>query len=290
MKITKHDNALATMTIEAENKERMEMMLMSDVHFDSTICNLPLWEEHLRIAEERQSPVLIAGDLLDAMQGKWDPRREPENLKEQYKVSAYFDALVADIVGFLSQYDIPAFILGMGNHESSVLRHNGTDLLSNVAYRLRVEHQKPAINAGYWGYLKIQFEYKNGGASGNKILYWHHGISTNAKVTKGTIQINRQSVYLYAPDIVLNGHSHDAYAIPQQVERLNRRTMRLYTEPVWYIRTAGYKKSASEAKAVVGYGAERHRAPKPNGCAILGLNYSHSKNDEVTLDVQQVVV
>ena len=148
MKIIKKSPAVARLEIEANNNEKSFIMLSSDIHYDSLGCDIDLLTSHLKMAEELQAPVLIAGDFLDVMQGKYDPRRNPEDLKEKYKTSSYYDAVVADAADFLGKFDIPVYILGEGNHENSVRMHTDHDLLSNLSYRLRYEYKKQAINMG----------------------------------------------------------------------------------------------------------------------------------------------
>lgn len=289
MQITRHNPASLTLEVPSKSTQRLSMMLTSDVHYDSVVCDIDLFTKHLKIAEETQSPVLIAGDLLDAMQGKWDPRRQPESLKNEYAVSAYYDAIVMDCARFLGKFDIPLYILCLGNHETGVLRHSNTDLLGNVAYQLRVEHGKQAEAMGYWGYLRVMFNYKKGGGKSGKVIYWYHGISNGAPVTKGMIQANRQSVWIHGADIVLNGHNHKSYTTPQPVERLNQKTMQPYNDIVWYLRTPGYTKSPGESQVVFGFGAEKHRAPTPKGCMFLNFEYQH-QTESVEVEVLQKIV
>ena len=283
MKVIRHNPAAITLEIPSKSTQPLSLMLSSDIHYDSACCDLDLFTKHLKLAEKLQAPVLIAGDLLDAMQGKHDPRRTPEDLKKQYKVSAYYDAIVKDTTMFLSKFDIPLYILALGNHETGVLTHAGTNLLQTVAYQLRVEHKKEAVSMGYWGYIRIMFRYKKGMDNASKIIYFHHGISGNAPVTKGVIQVNRQSTYLYDADFVLNGHNHAAYLMPIQVERLNQKTMKVYTETVFYLRTPGYKKSPADSMKVWGFGAEKHRAPLPRGCMFLNMEYVQKQGIETDI-------
>jgi len=289
MQLIKHNPAAVTLEIPSKSTQRLSIMLTSDVHFDSVVCDIDLFTKHLKIAEELQAPVLIAGDLLDAMQGKWDPRRQPEDLKNAYKVSAYYDAIVMDCAKFLAKFKVPLYILALGNHETGVLRHSNTDLLNNVAYQLRIEHNRQAVSMGYWGYLRFMFKYNKGAAAVSKTLYWHHGTSNNAVVTKGVIQVNRQGAYLRDVDFVLNGHNHAAYVMPLQVDRLNQRTMQPYTETVFYLRSPGYKKPVSDANNVWGFEAEKHRSPNPRGCMFLNMEYSHN-GDTIESEILQKIV
>ena len=284
MKLTRHSPATFTLEIPTGSKQTTSMMLASDVHFDSSHCDVKLLTEHLRQANETKSPVLIAGDFFDAMQGHDDPRRSIEELKAQYKVSHYFDAIVLDASHYLQQFpDVPVWLFGMGNHETSVLHKINTNLLERLAYDMRL-HKMQAEAAGYWGYLRVRMSYKNGGDTNTKMIYWHHGVSSGAPVTKGVIQVNRQGVYLQAPDVVVNGHNHQAYWMPVSVERINNKTMMPYTTMVHYFRTPGYKMSPPDTLEVIGYGAERHRSPTPRGCVFLDITYQ--KHVGITLEPQ----
>lgn len=287
MKLIRHNPASVTLEISSASKQPLSVMLTSDVHYDSNLCDIDLFTKHLRVAEERQSPVIVAGDLFDAMQGRDDPRRSIEELKAQYKVSHYFDAIVLDASAYLRQFKIPYYILGLGNHETSVLNKISTNLVERLAYDLRL-HGQQAEAMGYWGYIRFMFKYKKGTGNASKTLYFHHGVSGNAPVSKGVIQAARQGVYLQAPDYILNGHNHHAYCLPVQVERLNQKSMMPYTETVWYLRTPGYKKSAVDGMATWGYGAERHRAPTPKGCLFLDMEYNHL-NETVTAEIVQKI-
>jgi len=259
MKLIRHNPASVTLEISSASTEKLSVMLSSDIHFDSSICDIDLYKKHLKIAEEHQAPVIIAGDFFDAMQGRDDPRRSIEELKAKYKVGEYFDALVLDASDFLQKYKgIPYFILALGNHETSVLNKINTNLIERLAYDLRM-HNVKAEAMGYWGYIRFQFKYKKGGGSASKMLYFHHGVSTSAPVTKGVIQVARQAAYIHDADIVLNGHNHQSYVMPQQVERLDQ-YMKPYTETVWYLRTPGYKMAAADSQQIYGYGPERQTA------------------------------
>ena len=279
MQLTRHNPASVTLEIPSKATQELSVMLASDVHFDSAVCDIDLWTKHLKLAEELQAPVIIAGDFFDAMQGHDDPRRSIEELKKEYMVSNYFDAIVADAAQFLSNYKVPYYIIGLGNHETSVRRKMGTDLVERLCMLLRMNSQ-PAEAMGYWGYIRFHFKYRKGSGNASKTLYFHHGKSSGAVVTKGVIQVNRQGQYIHDADYVLNGHNHHSYVMPVQVERLNQKTMLPQTETVWYFRTPGYKKSPGDSLQVWGYGAEKHRAATPRGCMFLNMTYSQSNTIE----------
>jgi hypothetical protein len=287
MQITRHNPASITLEIPSKSTQKFSVMLASDVHFDSCTCDLDLFAKHLKLAEERKAPVLIAGDFFDAMQGHDDPRRSLKDLKHEYKVASYYDAIVLDASNFLRKFKIPYFIVSLGNHETSVLRKINTNLVERLCHDLRL-HGQPAEGMGYWGYVRFMFKYRKGAGNASKVLYFHHGSSTSAHGTKGRIQTNRQIAYLMDADVFLNGHLHSSYCLPMQVGKLNQKTMWPYTDTVWYLRTPGYKKSPGESQTIWGYEAEKHRSPTPKGCMFLDMEYTHS-NDIIHMEIIQKI-
>jgi len=67
-------------------KERW-MLFISDVHLDSVHCDRDKLKQHLDLALKRNAPVFIFGDLLDLMQGKYDPRSNKGDLNPKYNSS-----------------------------------------------------------------------------------------------------------------------------------------------------------------------------------------------------------
>jgi hypothetical protein len=273
-----------TLEVKAKSTHHLPMMLASDVHYDSISCDINKFTEHLKQADQEKAPVLIAGDFFDAMQGRDDPRRSPEALKEQYKVSSYFDALVQDASQFLRKFkNVPLWILAMGNHESKVLEKINTNLLERLAYDMRLQGHK-AEAADYYGYLKIVFNYEFGTNAPSRMLYWYHGVSNGAPVTKGVIQVNRQSTWCKDPDIVLNGHNHQSYWMPQPVEKINQLTNIPYIDAVHYFRTPGYQLPSGATRIGRGFSAEKHRAPTLTGCIFLDMTYHKGRDIPIEIE------
>ena len=129
---------------------------------------------------------------------------------------------------------------------------------------------------GYGGYLRLSFRYKNGSSAHQKTVYFHHGRSSSAEVTRGVIQTNRQAVYLYDVDLVHNGHLHEAWTLPISRSRLSQ-SGRPYNDLMWFMMTPGYKMSGMETRQKSGYDREKHPAPKPKGC--VRVEYVYNKNE-----------
>lgn len=261
----------------------LSVCCMSDVHFDSCKCDIRLFRDHLDEAKRRGALVLIAGDLFDAMQGKDDPRRDIEELKAQYHVSSYFDALVMDAAQFLMKdYKELPFIFAMGNHETSVLTHNSTNLIDRLAHDIVLSGGQ-AISAGYYGWLRFMFSRGNGSRS-SKRLYWHHGKGASAVMSFGTLESRRQASYIDA-DIFLNGHNHNAYYVPLKKIVLSD-SGKQRADTVHFLRTPGYKLSGIESEQRHGYDIERHPEPTTRGCIFIEFSSTGTAKNEIGIRIE----
>ena len=97
-------------------------------------------------------------------------------------------------------------------------------------------------------------------------LKYHHGSGGGGPVTKGVIQTNRQAVYLPDADIVVNGHTHDAWYVPIARERLSDKGV-VYRDLLHFVRTPGYKDEYGDGSG--GYAIETWKPPKPLGAVWL---------------------
>ena len=109
------------------------LLLRSDAHHDSLHCNRELEKKHLDEAKLKDALILDGGDLFDAMQGKFDPRRSYEDLRPEYMTDRYYDAILEDTAAHYAPYAANWLLFAKGNHESAVTRNINIDLTSRLA-------------------------------------------------------------------------------------------------------------------------------------------------------------
>ena len=188
-------------------------MLMSDEHFDSIDCDRSLLKRHHEEAKAKNAPIFKFGDVFDCMGGKYDPRTHKADIRPEYQVKDYFDAITRDAFKFYKDYDI-AFISD-GNHEENVLKRHETDLIGNLAERLECKRGL------YDGFIRFSF-YNGSGASKRKMdLYYNHGGGGNSPVTKGVISTNRRGV-AYDADLYVSGHNHNRWNVEIMRRKVNK--------------------------------------------------------------------
>lgn len=276
-------NVLAVRFLYVHSGWEQYILLTSDRHHDSKWTDRDLELEHLEEAKRRNAYVIDVGDLFDVMQGKYDPRRSYRDLRPEYTVENYLDEIVEDAAKFYEPYADRFLLIGRGNHEQAVLKNNGVDLISNVVHRLNAA-ARTKIQAGYYGGW-VRFLFSIGGTQKeSKNLKYFHGAGGGGPVTRGVIQTNRQAVYLPDADIVVNGHTHDAWHVPIQRERLSEAGV-VYQDVQDHIRTASYKDEYRDGGD--GWHVETWKPPKPIGACWLRF-YHECKNRRARVKVEVI--
>jgi len=264
--------------------------LSSDRHHDSVHCNRTLAKRHLEKVVERDAHVLDFGDFFDAMQGKYDPRKNYAEMKPEYlgKMLAegrgYLDVIVDDAVKFYGPYAKRILVIGRGNHETAIYKHNDVDLIGNLVRELnKPENGGGSVSVGgYGGWVRFLFGMPAGRRKSFNLKYFH-GSGGAAVVTKGTIQANRQSVFLPDADIIVNGHIHESWIVTYKRERLSNMGVP-YQDYVYHVRTPGYKDGYGDGYG--GFDVEHGGPPKPAGGVWLRFYYHAKKiNFELTQDL-----
>ncbi len=252
--------------------------MQSDNHHDALSCNQELERLHLEEALERSAWIIQTGDLVDAMQGKFDPRRDYDDLRPELKGANYYDRVVKYAADFLEPYAKNILILADGNHELAVLKNANTNMTDRILSHLNERTGSTIVHGGYGGWVRFLFEV-NGTPQGSIKLKYFHGSGGEAPVTRGAIQTARQAVFLPDADIIVNGHSHNSYHIPISRERISNKG-RQYFDLQHHIRVPGYNQSYGDGTH--GWEVTRGGVPKPIGCAWVRLRWnSGSKSPEI---------
>lgn len=243
------------------------MLLSADRHHDSIYCNRTLERAHLEQVKERDALIFDFGDLFCAMQGKYDPRASKDVLREEDKVNDYLDSIVRHAEEDYAPYAEYWALIGRGNHDANILKRLGTDIINSLVDRLRDKHGSKVVAGGYGGWIRFMFTYHQTSQQSIKMKY-HHGSGGGGPVTKGVIQTNRQGVYLKNADIVVNGHTHDAWIMPIATESLSEAGV-VKRGLTHFVRTPGYHDEYFKSKGVGGFVQEKWHPPKPIGAVWL---------------------
>lgn len=242
------------------------LFLTSDLHIDSVYCNRDALISDFEEAKRRNAMIFLLGDVFDAMQGRFDPRRSLDELRPEYRRNDYYDYVVKDVAKLLKPYAENIMLITPGNHETAVLKNASLSLIDRLVYAMNLEHGGHVLQGGYGGWVRINLHYgKNGHRTSIKMKY-HHGFGGDAPVTRGVIHTNRQNVYIKDADIIVNGHNHNAYYVPIVSETLSN-SGKVVFQTTHHIRTPGYKQEYGDGTQ--GWAVEKGFVPKPIGGAFV---------------------
>jgi hypothetical protein len=282
VKTEKLENVIkVTMDVRGAGWEQW-FLLSSDRHHDSPDCNRELEIEHLEECKKRKGYVLDFGDIFDAMQGRYDPRRtykdiRPEYQKKMIEGGKFLDVIVKDAVNFYKPYANQILLIGRGNHETAIETHNDTDLIDRLVSGINTAAKSSVYSGFYGGWVRFMFKIQGTQRESVNMKYFH-GAGGGGPVTKGTIQSNRQAVFLPDADIVVNGHIHESWVLAIPRERLSDAGV-VYQDLQFHVRTATYKNDYGNGSS--GWHIETGKPPKPRGAVWLRfyLDRSHIRTE-----------
>lgn len=275
MKVTQNSRTVLTVLFDdVKSGWEQRILLRSDAHHDNKHCNHSVERRHLQEAKETGAWVLDAGDQFCAMQGKWDRRADEAQMRPELRGGNYLDRLVKYNSEFIEPYADRFLMFGLGNHETSILKHHQTNLTERMVERLNLKQRKHKIHCcGFTGYVRFKFRC-NGTEQHSRNLFFHHGYGGGGPVTRGVIQSNRMAVYLPDADIVWSGHTHDEWVVPIARSRLSAAGEQYQDEQI-HVKTPGYKDEYDDGHG--GWHIERGAPPKPIGAVWLVFKYRNHK-------------
>ena len=259
-------------TVNVDLKGSFYVLLRSDAHWDNPDSDRRLMRKHLELAKKRNAAVLDFGDLFCAMQGKYDRRSSKDKVLPEHQTGRYLDRLVDTAVDWHAPYAHLWAGQYFGNHETSILSHHETCLITRFADGLRQKTGSAVPVVGYSGFVKFSFR---GVKAYSAVLWGIHGYGGGGPVTKDMIQRARQQQYIDA-DIYVSGHTHDQFTTPDMRVKLSGKG-RIEVKRTTYIKLPSYKDEYKQGQG--GYHVEKGRPPKPIGAMWLRFYFQHSKRD-----------
>lgn len=180
--------------------------LFSDIHLDSPDCDKDTLKCHLDYCLRDGRYILIGGDLFDAILLK-DQKRAVNHLLTQS--DNQLNVKLEEAAHFLTPYKNNILFMGRGNHEESVLKYNGLDLLQLLVAMLNGGSKHKIQSGNYANFIRIGWLNRQGKIVEKYDIFQHHGFGGSAPVTKGMIDFSRISKGVDA-DLIWIGHKHNA--------------------------------------------------------------------------------
>ena len=263
--------------INSENhKFDTELLFTSDWHFDNPMTNRKMIFNHLDEAKRRNALIIINGDLLCLMQGKYDPRGSKSSIRPEHNGDNYLDLVINDTADKLVPYANNILQINQGNHETSVSKRSETNVLQRLVERINALAGSNIQLGAYRGFININFSYKNCSFKSLNIGYSHG--NWGGIVTKGVLSVNRDAAIMDNVDIMISGHTHDRWIV--ELNRLIPDPLRgrVINKSQFHVKTGTYKEEFEEGE---GWAVERIGTPKSLGSVFCKVFYSQKQDLEL---------
>lgn len=241
-------------------------LLRGDVHWDNPQCNRDLELKHLKEAKERGAGIIDVGDLFCVMQGKYDPRKSMDGVRPEHQKKDYLGALVRTAADYYEPFAHNFVVIGRGNHEQSIHERNGFDLTTALVSALNDRTGSSIQAGGYGGWVRFMLQRHT--QRNSLRLYYMHGYGGGGPVTQDLIQDQRRRTYVEGADIMVSGHTHDAWAVDNAKIRLNDANA-IERRSVWSVKVPTYKDEYADGAG--GWHVETGKPPKPLGAWWLRI-------------------
>ena len=270
MELTKVAKNLHTLSL---SKEENRIALLSDLHWDNPKCDRKMLKRHLDYCLEHNIPVFINGDLFCLMQGKGDKRGNKSDILPEHNNAKYLDSIVETAVDWFSPYAHILTVIGYGNHETSIIKYQETDLLQRFVDLLNYKNKSSVYTGGYTGWLIIKYHVRTNTIL-SKTLKYAHGSAGGGIVTRGAINLTRALEIYENMDIFVMGHIHENSSRNDVRDAIHynqgKRVYELTQKQIHLAITGTYKEEYGDGSQ--GWHVERGAPIKPIGGRILTLH------------------
>lgn len=244
-------------TFSSRHKQQ-EYLLLSDLHWDNPHCDRKLLKRHLDEAVKRDAGIIVIGDMFCLMEGRADGRGT-KNIRPEH-LTNYFDAIVTTAAEWFEPYKDHLLIVGQGNHETSVRKHQETDIIERFCQALRIRGGV-VQPAGYSGF--VRFKFNNYKTRSSQVMFYHHGFGGGSRTTRGTGHFAAyQQMVTGQVDIFASGHVHQKECFPQVMVSLKSNN-RIEQRTIHCVRLGTYKDEYIDGHD--GWHVEKGRGPRALG-------------------------
>jgi hypothetical protein len=257
--------------------KRVQIAMLSDLHWDNPKCDWDLLKRDLDYCKTNNIPVMVNGDFFCLMQGKGDRRGNKSDIRPEHNNAKYLDSIVETAVEWFSPYADILTVIGYGNHETSVIKWQETDLLQRFVDLLNYKCGSQVMTGGYGGWLIIRQKYDTNVEASYRIKYFH-GSGGGGIVTKGALNLTRALEMYEDFDVFTMGHIHENAARNDARDTIRHHAQIGYVheqKQIHMMLTGTYKEEYGDGSK--GWHVERGAPVKPTGGRILVFEAERSE-------------
>ncbi len=261
------------------------VFLMSDLHLGAANADYALINNELAAAKKRGDRVAINGDIFDMLLTKDTKRFQPSVLHPTLHgrddiVNAAVDLAYETFAPYASIIDM----IGLGNHETAVIRYHSLDPVMLLVQRLRQLDKCNTSYGGYQGFLRYYFSSLPRVVY--NVFYWH-GSGGGSALSGAMAEFSSKAAFVENADVVWFAHRHCRVAT--HVERIScsPNGKKLVKRQQLLLRTGGYLDSYSQQDDAINAGRKSNYSADalhtPYGKGGIRLVFTTTGNMRVEL-------
>ena len=180
--------------------------LFSDLHIDNPNFDKPTFEEHASYCLKDGRYMLFDGDIFDAII-RTDKKRAVNSLLESG--DNQLNMKLDKAYELLKPYQEQILFMGRGNHEESILKYSGIDVLDLLAKMLNSGKKHQIVVGNYANFIRFSWLNTNNRTKLKYDIYAHHGAGGSAPQSKGMLDFAALEKGANV-DLIWIGHKHNS--------------------------------------------------------------------------------
>jgi hypothetical protein len=287
MNLIKHEKNIHELRVDGSF---FRMGMFSDIHWDNPKCDWNLLKHDLDYCLKNEIPIMFNGDTFCLMQGAYDPRKMKGDIRPEHNNARYFDSIIETAVDFFLPYANLMTIVGYGNHETSIIKRQETDVIQRFVTLLNYKAGSNVMTGGYGGWLIVNqlVKAKSNITQATKIKYFH-GSGGGGLVTKGALNLTRAMEMYEGYDVFTMGHIHENSARNDVRDSINFHPTKGYYfnhKQIHSMITGTYKEEYIDG--LYGWHVERGAPMKPVGGRLLTIECGRDRSDNKDILVRNI--
>jgi hypothetical protein len=287
MNLIKHEKNIHELRVEGSS---FRMGMFSDIHWDNPKCDWNLLKHDLDYCLKNEIPIMFNGDTFCLMQGAYDPRKMKGDIRPEHNNARYFDSIIETAVDFFLPYANLLTVVGYGNHETSIIKRQETDVIQRFVTLLNYKAGSNVMTGGYGGWLIVNqlIKASSNATQATKIKYFH-GSSGGGIITRGAINLTRAMDLYEGYDVFTMGHIHENSARNDVRDSINFHPSKGYYfnhKQIHSMITGTYKEEYIDG--LYGWHVERGAPMKPVGGRLLTIECGRDRSDNKDILVRNI--
>ena len=259
-----------------------QVAFLSDLHWDNPKCKRDLLKKHLDYCLEHSIPIHLNGDTFCLMQSRHDRRSNKSDILPEHNNALYFDSIVNTAVEWFAPYAHLIFGVSYGNHETSVIKNQETDILKRWVTLMNLTHGSKIQMGGYQHWVVVRHHHrKKEGTFATYKCKMNHGSGGGGVVTRAAIPFTRALEMHEDFDLYSQGHIHQNCDDNLVRDYLHWDTMnkvyKIKHKQIHMMCTGTYKEEFGDGSK--GWVIERGMPPKPLGGRLATFQTVRSVKD-----------